>query len=57
MNQLAAPVKCQQVDKDGKVVAETQLDAPYAEVQLAGKEVVKIRLEGTAEIFEIIPRK
>ena len=57
MNQPAAAIKCQQLDKDGKVLAESLLSTPYAEIQVAGKEVVKIRLEGTTEIFEIIPCK
>jgi hyaluronoglucosaminidase len=55
MNQLAAPIKCVQLDKKGKVVSEAMIDAPYARIELANKNVRKIRLEGKTEIFEIVP--
>ena len=55
MNQLSTPIKCVQVDKKGKVLSETMIETPYARIELADKNVSQIRLEGKAEIFEIVP--
>ena len=54
-NQLPAPIKCVQLDKKGKVLSETMIETPYARIELADKNVNQIRLEGKAEIFEIVP--
>ena len=54
MNRLSAPLKCIQLDKKGKVVSETMIETPFAKIELADKEVNQIRLEGKAEVFEIV---
>ena len=54
MNRLSAPLKCIQLDKKGKVVSETMIETPFARIELANKNVAKIRLEGVAEVFEIV---
>ena len=55
MNKLDAPVKCTQLDAKGKVVAENMIEKTYAKIERASKDVKKIQLTGTAEIFEIVP--
>ena len=55
MNQPATGVTLKQLDKDGKVLAETTLNAPFAQVEVA-EEAVKMQLDGTVEIFEIIAK-
>ncbi|WP_308763080.1 beta-N-acetylglucosaminidase domain-containing protein [uncultured Bacteroides sp.] len=55
MNQLSAPIKCVQLDKKSKILSETMIETPYARIELADKNVCQIRLEGKAEIFEIVP--
>lgn len=57
MNQLSAPIKCVQLDKKGKVLSEATIETPYARIELADQNVNQIRLEGKAEIFEIVPIK
>lgn len=57
MNRLSAPIKCVQLDKKGKVLSETMIETPYARIELADQNVSQIRLEGKAEIFEIVPIK
>ena len=37
-----------------KVVSETMIETPFARIELANKNVAKIRLEGVAEVFEIV---
>ena len=54
MNRLSAPLKCIQLDKKGKIVSETMIETPFARIELANKNVAKIRLEGAAEVFEIV---
>lgn len=56
MNRLSAPIKCQQLNAKGKVIAESELTDAYADVKIADKKVTKIVLDGSAEIFEIIVR-
>ena len=43
MNRLSAPLKCIQLDKKGKVVSETMIETPFARIELANKNVAKIR--------------
>lgn len=57
LNELAAPIKCVQLDKKGKVLSETVIDSPYARIEIANKNVCQVRLEGKAEVFEIVPVK
>lgn len=57
LNELAAPIKCVQLNKKGKVLSETVIDSPYARIELANKKVCQVRLEGKAEVFEIVPVK
>lgn len=57
LNQLAAPIKCVQLNKKGKVLSETVIDSPYARIEIANKKVCQVRLEGKAEVFEIVPVK
>lgn len=56
MNQLDTPIQCQQLTEEGQIINETTLNTPYAEIQVADTKVTKIRLKGTAEIFEIIKK-
>lgn len=49
-----APLTCKQLDAKGRVVAETQLNAPYARLAIAGKKVVSLVLEGNATIYEVV---
>lgn len=53
-NQLKTPLQCQQLDKEGRIISEMTLEAPYTKIQVSNEEVSQIRLKGTAEIFEII---
>lgn len=57
LNELAAPIKCVQLNKKGKVLSETVIDSPYARIEIANKNVCQVRLEGKAEVFEIMPVK
>ncbi len=57
MNRLAAPITCKQLDKDGKVIAESAIDSAYATIELANADVRKISIEGAAEFFEIVANK
>ena len=57
LNELAAPIKCVQLNKKGKVLSETVIDSPYARIEIANKNVCQVRLEGKAEVFEIVPVK
>lgn len=57
LNQLAAPIKCVQLNKKGKVLSETVIDSPYARIEIANKNVCQVRLEGKAEVFEIVSVK
>ena len=52
--QIFGPLKCIQLDKKGKVVSETMIETPFARIELTNKSVAKIRLEGAAEVFEIV---
>lgn len=54
MNELPMPLKCKQFDVKGKLVSETSIDSPYTKIELSGKDVAKVSIEGAAEIFEII---
>lgn len=54
-NTLSQPVRVKQFDAQGTQVAETSFDSPFAKIELADENVAKISVEGTAEIFEIIP--
>ena len=56
-NHLSTPLKCKQLDTKGNLVSETILDSPFSKILLENKNVEKIRIEGTAEIFEIIAEK
>ncbi|MBS6410951.1 MAG: beta-N-acetylglucosaminidase domain-containing protein [Tannerella sp.] len=56
-NRLSTPLKCKQLDAKGNLVSETILDSPFSKIQLENKNVEKISIEGTAEIFEIIAEK
>lgn len=55
MNQPATGVTLKQLDKDGKALAETSLDAPFARIDVA-EGAVKMQLDGNVEIFEIIAK-
>lgn len=55
MNQPTAGTTLKQLDKDGKVVAETTLSTPFAQVAVTDG-AVKMQLDGTVEIFEIIAK-
>lgn len=53
MNRISNPLKCCQLDAEGKTVAEFVTDSPYTEIEVAdGAE--KIVFDGETEIFEII---
>ena len=54
MNELPMQLKCKHFDVKGKLVSETSIDSPYAKIELSGKDVAKVSIEGAAEIFEII---
>ena len=54
MNELSAPLSIKQFDKKGKLVSETSVSSPFFKLEVANDKVVKISLEGKAEIFEII---
>lgn len=53
-NGAVAPVKFRQFGANGTLVSETVLDAPFIQIGLIDG-VAEIRIEGTAEIFEILP--
>ena len=57
MNQLKSSVKCVQLDGAGKILAECTIDSPYKKVDVVNAKVARIRLEGTCEIFEIVPNQ
>ena len=54
MNEPPMPLKCKQLDAKGEVVSETAVNSPYSKIELSGRDIAKIRIEGAAEIFEII---
>lgn len=54
-NTLSQPVRVKQFDAQGTQVAETSFNSAFAHIELADANVAKISVEGTAEIFEIIP--
>lgn len=56
MNTHVSPVKCVQLNAEGKAVAESTLDSAYAEIQVYNDTVTEIQLTGNVEIFEIVPR-
>ena len=49
MGQPAAGTTLKQLDKDGQVIAETTLDAPFAQIEVA-EGAAKVQLDGTVEI-------
>lgn len=53
INASGATAKLKQFAADGKLISETAINTPYAEIDLT-KEVAKIEIEGDIEIFEII---
>ena len=55
MGQPAAGTTLKQLDKDGQVIAETTLDAPFAQIEVA-EGAAKVQLDGTVEIYEIIAK-
>lgn len=57
LNTPHTPVKCVQLDKNGRVLNESVLSSAYTRITPAGSEVAAIRLEGPVEIFEIVPVK
>lgn len=52
-NETVAPVKLSQWRADGTLVSETTIDSPFFTIALADG-VSEVRIEGTAEIVEII---
>lgn len=52
-NETVAPVKFSQFRADGTLASETTIDSPFFTIALADG-VSEVRIEGTAEIFEII---
>lgn len=55
MNEFPAPVKFRQTDAEGKLISETLLDTPFSKIELS-EGASKVSIEGTVEIFEIIPK-
>lgn len=55
MNKLSAPLKCRMFDAKGKVISETTLTKPCSSIALPARNVHRISLDGTSEIYEIIP--
>ena len=47
---------CRQLNAKGKVLATTLIDQSFCKIELV-KKAAKIQLDGSAEIFEIIPEK
>ena len=47
---------CRQLNAKGKVLATTTIDSSFCKVELV-KKAAKLQIEGSAEIFEIIPEK
>ena len=57
MNKPAVPLTCRFFNSKGEMLSETTLDKPFSIIELPDKQVDKISLEGSAEIYEIIPNK
>lgn len=55
MNKLQSPVKVSCLGEKGEIISETTLDAPFSKVEISNEKVTKICIEGTVEVFEIIP--
>ena len=49
-------VVCRQLNAKGKVLATTSIDQSFCKIELV-KKAAKVQLDGSAEIFEIIPEK
>lgn len=47
---------CRQLNAKGKVLATTNIDQSFCKIELV-KKAAKLQLDGSAEIFEIIPEK
>ena len=47
---------CRQLNAKGKVLATTNIDQSFCKIELV-KKAAKVQIEGSAEIFEIIPEK
>lgn len=56
LGRMAAPVKISQTDASGAIVARSELSTPYATVEPV-KGAVKISLDGTADLYEVVVRK
>lgn len=57
MDKLMAPLTCKFFDAKGTLVSETTLNASFSEIELPHEKVTDIRLEGSAEIYEIVPTR
>lgn len=55
MNKVAAPLACKFFNAKGEQVSEITLSAPYSQIELPDEAVTSIRIEGSAEILEIVP--
>ena len=47
---------CRQLNAKGKVLATINIDQSFCKIELV-KKAAKLQLDGSAEIFEIIPEK
>ena len=56
-NKPTIQITCRIINSKGEMLSETTLDKPFSIIELPDKQVDKISLEGSAEIYEIIPNK
>lgn len=54
MDTLEKPVRCVITDVNDKVIKEITLTSAYSEIKIEDTDAAKIKIEGSAEIFEIV---
>ena len=54
MNEPTAPLTCKFIDAKGEIISEIALSKPYSIIELPNKNVERISIDGSAEIYEII---
>lgn len=52
--QIGTPLTCKMFNAKGKQVAETTLNKPFSKIEISQKGIVRMTIEGKADIFEII---
>ena len=57
MSEPTIPLICKIFDAKGEILSEITLAEPFSTIKLPDNGADKINIEGTAEIYEIIPNR